>query len=373
MNFTVQKQNILSAMDIAIRAIPSKTNMTVLYNFLIEVDGEKALGTITSTDMSTSIKTVFSCMVMESGKMCVDAKTLMAAIKKMGNKSEITFECGNPIQTEKGTDYGSVIVTGAKARYEFPCGDIEEYPEMPTIGETTSIKVNAEAFREMIDGVAFSVSTNTGDKLFTAINMRVNSGKLRLVTSDKTRVSIRQKDISCKDKVDANVPCKTMVELAKSLDGGELTIEVSKLNIRFTFGNTTMVARLIDGNFFNVDQLFKNKPTINIECQNKDLADSIDRAMVISSQTKDPIVMDVTDDSIKISFKTNVSNFDEELSCEKHGEDIRIGMNPQYVLEALKATSEDGINIGMINNMSPLYIVDDVADEYAYVILPVNL
>jgi DNA polymerase-3 subunit beta len=361
MQFTVQKANLAAAMDVAFRAIPSKTTTPLLYNFLIEVDGTD--GIITSTDMSTSIKTHFVCMATEPGKMCVDAKMLMQAVKKMG-KADISLQ----------TDEQKVIVTGAKARYEFPIrSDVDEYPDMPVIADANKITVDANQFKEMIDGVAFSVGQNISQKIYTAINLSVKDKLLRLTSTDMTRVSIRQKDINYEDDFNVNVPCKTMTELAKSLDGGDLTIESSNINIRFTFGQTTICARLIDGKFFDVDQMFKTKPTINVKCDKRDLMESIDRSLVVVGQEKTPIVFDVKDDYVKMSIKTNVSNFDEDVTCEKTGDDIRIGLNPNFALDALKVTDATDVKIAMHNANSPLFILDEVADEYAYIILPVNI
>lgn len=361
MKFTVQKANIISAMDIAVRAIPSKTTSPVLYDFKIEVKDME--GVITSNDMSTAIKTRFTCMAEEPGEMCISAKTIMQAIKKMGSKADISF----------ATEGNKVIVTGGKARYEFPIEDVSQYPDIPKVDDTTSFTVNADRFRAMIDGVAFSVGQNLSNKVCTAINMKISKGLLLLVSTDMSRVSIRKSGISCTENVNVNVPSKAMIELSKSLNGGDLQIETTKFHVRFTFGNTMMVARLVDGNFFNTDNLYKNKPAINVKVDTKELSESIDRAMVIVNQDKIPIILDIKDNSMAISLKTNISNFDEEMICEKSGADIRIGLNPAYVLEALRAAGVDTVSIGMHNALSPIFIEDDVADEYSYVVLPINI
>jgi DNA polymerase-3 subunit beta len=273
------------------------------------------------------------------------------------------------------TDADKVIVTGAKARYELPLLNMEEYPEMPSVSDSTKFTVNGSILAEMINGVAFSVSTNLSQKVFTAINMTIKDKKLRLVTTDMTRVSIRQRDINCEDEVNVNIPSKTMLELAKSMDGGDLDIEISNINIRFTFGQTTMVARLIDGKFFDVNQLFKVSPTIKVKMDKKELAESIDRALVIVTTEKTPIVLDFKDEAVKLSLKTNVQSFDEDVVCTKEGDDIRIGMNPAYVFDALKAAEDETVTLAMHNANSPMFILpmDDEADEYVYVVLPVNI
>ena len=366
MEFTVQKANLMAAMDVAIRAIPSKCNMPVLYNFLIEV--KEMDGTITSTDMSTSIVTRFTCMSAEDGQLCVDAKTLMAAVKKMG-KADVTFR----------TDGDKVIVTGAKARYEFPIvTDIEgQYPLPQKVDDAISFTVSESRFRDMIDGVSFSASPANANKVLTCVNLRVDKGKLRLATTDLVRVSIRKDTVECADNINVNIPLKTMVDLGKSLGDGDLTIEATRFFAKFTFGQTTMISRLVDGRFFNIDQLFdKGSPNINVDVDLKEFAESIDRALVIVNQDKSdktPIVLDIQDDVINVSLRTTISNFDEEIACQKSGDDIKIGLNANYVLDVLKATGEEKLKIGLYNANSPIFIVDEIDDAYAYIVLPISI
>lgn len=361
MNFTVQKQNIMAAMDIAIRVIPTRTTQPILECFLIEVDGTE--GYITGMCGLQSLRTGFSCMAEESGKVCVEAKLLMNAIKKMG-KGDITIK----------TEGNSLIISGTKARYEFPTRLIEEYPSFPVFGDATKIKVDAVRFGSMIDGVAFAVSQKDGNKLITGINLNLENGSLRLTALDMVRVAIRTCGIQQKVEkpINVTIPAETMISLAKSVSDGELEIEIGKLQVRFKYGSTTVVSRTYDGKYFNVDQMLGNSMPIKVKCKKSDIADAIDRAMVIN-QDNAPIVLDVTDDSIRISMKSNTSNFDEEVYCDKSGSDIRIGINPQYLLDAIRSTDEKDVTMEMNNPSTPLNVVDDVCGEYVHLVLPVSI
>ena len=361
MKFTVQKANILAAMDIAIRVIPAKTTQPILECFLIEVDGME--GYITGTGGLQSIKTGFTCMAEESGKVCIEAKLLMNAIKKMG-KSEITFQ----------SEENSVIVSGAKAKYEFPTRQIEEYPSFPVFGDAFKVTVDAMRFGSMIDGVSFAVSQKEGNKVATGINLDLKNGNLRLTALDMVRVAIRNCGIQQKigSPINVTIPAETMVSLAKSVSDGELEIEVGKMQVRFTFGSTTIVSRTYDGKYFNVEQMLGQNMPHKIKCDRKEIMESIDRALVIC-QEKTPLVFEVKDDAIRLSLQTTLSQFEEDVVCENSGADIRIGANPAYLLDALKAVDEETVTIEFDKPTAPLYVVDDVAKDYIYLVLPVNL
>ena len=361
MKFTVQKQNILSAMDIAIRVIPAKTTQPIIECFLIEVDGMN--GYITGTGGLQSIKTGFTCMAEESGKVCIEAKLLMNAIKKMG-KSEITFQ----------SEENSVIVSGAKAKYEFPVRAIEDYPSFPLFGDAIKVKVDAMRFGSMIDGVSFAVSQKDGNKMATGINLDLKNGNLRLTALDMVRVAIRNCGIQQKigSHINVTIPVDTMNTIAKSVRDGDLEIEIGNLQVRFTFGDTTIVSRTYDGKYFNVEQMLGQSMPHKIKCDRKEIMESIDRALVIC-QEKTPLVFEVKDDVIRLSLQTTLSQFEEDVACENSGADIRIGANPAYLLDALKVIDEETVTIEFGKPTAPLYVVDDVAKDYVYLVLPVNL
>jgi len=361
MKFTSQKQNLISAMDIAIRVIPTKTTQPILEYFLIEVDGIN--GYITGTGGLQSIKTGFTCMAEESGKICVEARVLMNAIKKMG-KSEITFQSEN----------NAVIVSGAKARYEFPTRAVEDYPSFPTFGDAYKVKVNALRFGSMIDGVSFAASQKESNRLATGINLNLKNGNLRLSALDMVRVAIRncgiQQEID--DPLNVTIPVDTMNSIAKSVSDGDMEIEVGNLQVRFTFGDTTIISRTYDGNFFNVEQMLNQKMPNKISFDRKEMMESIDRALVIC-QENTPLVIEIKDDLIKLSIQSSLSQYEEEIACENSGADIKIGVNPVYMMDALKAIDEEKATIEVDKPTMPLYLVDDVASDYVYLVLPVNM
>jgi len=361
MKFTVQKANILAAMDIAIRVIPAKTTQPILECFLIEVDGME--GYITGTGGLQSIKTGFTCMAEESGKVCIEAKLLMNAIKKMG-KSDISFQ----------SEGNAVIVSGAKARYEFPTRQIEEYPNFPVFGDAFKVTVDAMRFGSMIDGVSFAVSQKESNKAATGINLDIKNGNLRLSALDMVRVAIRNCGIQqeIEQPLNVTIPADTMISVARSVTDGDLEIEIGKLQVRFTFGNTTIVSRTYDNKFFNVEQMINQNMPHKIRCNRKEILESIDRASVIR-QDNTPLVFEVKGDNIRLSMQTSLSQFEEEVACENDGADVRIGANSAYLLDALKAIDDDMATIELDKPTMPLYVVDDVAKDYIYLILPVNL
>lgn len=357
MKFTVQKENILKAMDIAIRAIPAKSTNPLLEYFLLSVDGME--GSITSNDMATAIVTRFSTMAEQEGSVCVHAKTLYQAIKKLG-KADISFEL-------IGT---TLLVKGGKARYEFPVKEAEEYPGVPNVTESTKFSMGGLKLTEMVDKTVFATSQNHSNKTLHGINLKIVKGKLVMAALDLVRIAIRETPIEA-DDVNVIVPGKSMSDLARSVGEEQVDIEVSKNRIVFTFGSTTMIARLIDGTFFKIEQMMNPNNNTTVTIDRNELIGCLDRSTIACSNDKMPIVMDIGD-HINVSLKSNISAFDEDIECEVTGNPMKIGLNATYMMDALKAIDDDKVVLGFTNASSPAFISNDEVG-YTYVVLPVNL
>ena len=357
MKFTVQKANLLPAMEIANGAIPSNSTQPILYSFKIKVSG--MAGEIMANDLVIGIRSKFACMAEEDGEICVNAKTLLMAVKKMG-KDDITFE----------TDGTQVIVTGGKARYEFSLEDKDLFIEPREIEDSVQFKVDAETFTGMINGVAFACGMNQNNKVLRGINLMVKDGSMTLSALDLIQVAIRQTDIKA-DDANVIIPQKPMLELAKSATGGEIEITVCKNHVVFSFTDTKMIIRLIDGNFFNIKQIMTDDFKVSVNVERSELMACLDRSLVVMKGDNTPMIFDISD-GLNVSLKSNTSTFDEDVDCSVDGDKLRIGINPQRLLEIFKHISDDEITLNFSGEKAPVTIKNNDLG-YRYILLPVNI
>ena len=193
---------------------------------------------------------------------------------------------------------------------------------------------------------------------------------------DGHRISIRKielKEVYKNKKL--VVPGKTLIEVSKILSGGvedDVDIYYTNNHIIFEFDRTVVVSRLIEGEYFKIEQMlspdYETKFTIN----KKELLDSIDRAMLLVKEIdKKPIIMNVTDRTIELKINSFIGSMNEEISIEKQGKDIMIGFNPKFFIDALRVIDEENITLYMVNPKAPCFIKDE-KESYIYLILPVN-
>ena len=143
-------------------------------------------------------------------------------------------------------------------------------------------------------------------------------------------------------------------------------------HILFEFDETKVVSRLIDGEFFKIDQMLSKDYETKVVINKKEFLDCIDRSMLLVKEgDKKPIIVNITDGTLEIKINSPIGSMNEDIDIIKEGKDIMIGFNGRFLMDALKVIDDEQISIYLMNSKAPCFIRDD-RNEYVYLILPVN-
>jgi DNA polymerase-3 subunit beta len=204
----------------------------------------------------------------------------------------------------------------------------------------------------------------------------IEENKLRVVSLDGHRISIRY--IEMKNHYDSKkvvVPGKTLQEISKIIPGSadeDVVIYITNNHIVFEFENTTVVSRLIDGEYFKIDQMLSSDYDTKVRINKRELLDCIDRAtLLVKEGDKKPIIMNITDGNMELRINSFIGSMNEDIDIDKDGKDIMIGFNPKFFIDALRVIDEEEVNLYMVNPKAPCFIKDDEG-KFIYLILPVN-
>ena len=194
---------------------------------------------------------------------------------------------------------------------------------------------------------------------------------------DGHRIGIRNIKLAEEySETEVNMPGKTMTELSKILTGGiddKVNIKLGNSSVAFKFGNTVVTSRLVEGNYFKVDQMIAGDTPIHISINRKDLISTVDRALTLVGAEKKPIILTKTENSLSLSVKSVRGEMTEDIELEDSSVDnIVIGINPKFIMDVLQAVETEVMHIYMCTPRAPLYIKDSSGD-YLYLILPVTI
>ena len=363
MKLVCSRSNLLNGVQTVSKAVPNKTTMSILQCILINASDKIKL---TANDMELGIETIVEGDIIESGIVALDAKIFLEIVRK--------FPDGD-IKIETNDSYETVITSG-DANIKIVGKSGEDFSYLPNIEKLDSIILSQFTLRELIRQTIFSIADNDTNKLMTGELFEVNEDKLRVASLDGHRISIRKvylKNSYPRKKV--VVPGKTLNEISKILNGDtdkDVVIFFTNKHIVFEFDNTTVVSRLIEGDYFNIDQMLSSDYETKVTINKRKLLDSIDRAtLLVKEGDKKPIIINITDDNMELKINSTIGSMRELIDITKSGKDLMIGFNPKFLIDALRVIDGEEVDIYLVNPKAPCFIKDS-DDSYVYMILPVN-
>lgn len=364
MKLICSKNELLKSVNISLKAVPSKTTMPILECILIDASASEIK--FTTNDMELGIETKVKGIIEEKGIIALDAKIFSDIIRKLPDNDVV-------IQTDANLN---TTITCEKAKFTIPGKEGDDFAYLPVIEKNEGIELSQFTLKEVIRQTIFSIAANENNKLMTGELFEIKNNILKVVSLDGHRIAIRKIELkeSYSDKK-VVVPGKTLNEISKILSGEVedlVQIFFTDNHIVFAFDDTIVVSRLIEGEYFRIDQMLSSDYETKVCINKREFLDCIDRAtLFVKESDKKPIIINIEDESMQLSINSQIGSMKEDIDIEKEGKDIMIGFNPKFLIDALKVIDDEQISIFLVNPKAPCFIKDE-NESYIYLILPVN-
>lgn len=364
MKFVCKKSDLLKGVNIVLKAVPSKTTMSILECILIDASAGQIK--MTANDMELGIETVIEGDIREKGIIAIDAKIFSEIVRKLPD-NDVTIETDANFQ---------MLICCEKARFSIAGKSGEDFSYLPYIEKAEPVVVSQFSLREVIKQTIFSISDNESNKMMTGELFEISGNHLKVVSLDGHRVSIRNLELKGEYQPrKVIVPGKTLIEVSKILSGeldALVNLFFTKNHIVFEFDETTVVSRLIEGEYFRIEQMLSTDYETKVRVNKKELLNCIDRAtLLIRESDKKPIIIQIEDGEMRLKLTSGVGSMNEEIVIEKEGKDILIGFNPKFLIDALRVIDDEMVTLYLVNPKAPCFIRDE-KESYIYLILPVN-
>ncbi len=364
MKLICSKSNLQKGVNIVSKAVPSKTTMSILECILIDASANEIK--LTANDMELGIETKIEGDILQKGIIAIDAKVFSEIVRKLPD---------NDVTIESDSNY-QISITCEKAHFHISGKSGEDFSYLPYIEKTDFICLSQYTLKEVIRQTIFSIADNDNNKLMTGELFEVHDNEFKVVSLDGHRISIRK--IELKDSYSDKkvvVPGKSLQEISKILSGeteDEVHIFFTSNHIVFEFDTTTVVSRLIEGEYFKINQMLSSDYETKFVINKKELLSCIDRAtLLVKEGDKKPIIFTITDGNMEIRINSQLGSMKEEIDIEKEGKDIMIGFNPRFLIDALRVIDDENVTVYMVNPKAPCFIRDE-EQKFIYLILPVN-
>ena len=380
MKFHVNRDVFSEAVSFVVKLLPQRNPQPILAGVLIEATDAGL--SLSAFDYEASARTTIEATVDEPGTILVHGRLLSEIASRLPNA---------PIQIEVDDD-GGILLSCGSARFTLSSMPVQEYPAIPEVSGESGL-VPAEDFATAIAQVAFAASRDDVTPVLTGVQLEVSGTTLSLVATDRYRVALREipwdgGSAASDEPAAALVPARTLTEVGKTFaHGGDISIAFSGSGdreiIAFSSGNKTVTSLLIKGNFPPVRRLFPEATEHHAVVNTADLAEAVRRVSLVLDRSA-PLRFTFTTDSVSMDASgTEQARASESVDAHLIGEDVTLGLNPQYLLESLGAVRSEFARITFTssenaNKLSPVLVtpqtsVDKAAGESFKYLLQPNL
>lgn len=366
MKFNCEKALLQSAIATASRAVSSKSTIPALEGLLFEAD---SMLSVTGYNLETGIQSKIEVDIKEGGSIVLPARLFGEIVRKLPD--DIVFF---------STDGLSVHIECGMAEFNLMGIDPEDFPQLPEVDFEHSFSIEEGILRSMISEILFAVSDNESRPIHTGSLFEVGEEKLTVVSVDGFRLALRrEKLIESESEFQFVVPGSALGEVEKICRDSEdeATVMAGLKHIMFKIGNTMLVSRRLEGEFLAWEKAIPKDNPIKIETNTKDLLQSVERvSLIITNRLKSPLRCVFSKNEIGLTTKTASGTAYDRCITDGDGENLEIGFNNRYMMDALKAVPAERIVLELSTSVSPCILLpteEDRLDSFIYMILPVRL
>ncbi|WP_372845477.1 DNA polymerase III subunit beta [Pontiella sp.] len=363
MKFSIEKEQILEALQKVQSIVGQRTTLPILSNVLLEASNGQL--TLTTTDMEVSVRTGIEADIDEDGATTLPARRFFSICRDLPS---------HQVDIGVSNDDVCTIISGSySCKLEGLSKD--DFPPMPTFEESCTYKINQGVLKDSFQKTSYAASADESRAILNGSLMSFRDNKLTTVCTDGRRLALVEQEIDMPDEaeVDIVVPTKTVNELIKTLDiDGEVSIKTSATQVAFEFANIFIISKLIDGTYPNYRQVIPS------QCEERI---AIDREMLQSAVRRVSLMLDDQAASVKIKIMENrmelltsspeIGESRESLPVKYSGKDITIAFNPAFLMAPLKHLDSDEIFLELSDELSPGVIKTNV--PFLYVIMPIRV
>lgn len=364
MKIKIKQKDLSKGISTVQKAITSKTTLPILDGILIETVNNRLK--LTATDLEIGIESYLNCEIIEEGSVVIASRIFGDIVRKLPDLDiEMIVNQNNNVEITCGNSNFSLIGQPAI-----------EYPQLPEIKDDTFFNIPKDLFKNMIRQTVFAAAQDEIKPILTGALLEVNNGNAALVALDGYRLALKNTNVVCDHDIKVVIPSKTLNEVNKILEEDETNVNIkfTSSHILFDLGDTVIISRLLEGEFINYKDIIRNEYKSKVKVKTKDIQQSIERASLLAREGKNNLVkFNIQDDKMIITSNSEIGNVIEEVPIDLEGNDIKIGFNSKYILDALKVIDNEEIYMHLVSSVNPCIIKPADDDTYTYLVLPVRL
>ncbi|HRN97035.1 MAG TPA: DNA polymerase III subunit beta [Candidatus Saccharibacteria bacterium] len=365
MELTVTQENLTRALNATSRIASTKTQLPILSNILLRTDGNRLL--VAATNLEIASTQYIGAKIIKPGAITIPARLMSEFISSLPKESVELKVKGDNLHITSGK-YSSII-NGVIA---------DEFPELPTINEKSSIRytINSDDFKQAVSQTIITTSNDSTRPVLTGVFWHSYRGQLYLAATDGYRLSERRLVKTTSD-VSAIIPTQTLQEVLRTIAEVETEIDIlfDETQVRFRVNEAEIISRLIDGNFPDYRQLIPTSSETKIVINKSDFIRITKISGLFARESGGSVTLTADSDKKSLSIHSIASQLGENTS--EASADIssngQVTLNSRYLSEALSVVDGDEVEFSFSGKISPCVLKSTNENtDYFHIIMPLK-
>ncbi|MGM9648111.1 MAG: DNA polymerase III subunit beta [Eubacteriales bacterium] len=382
MKITFQKSILEAVVNDSMCSVSDKNAIPVIEGIRFKTEDDTHCS-ITTYDLEKGFQATVDCDVAEEGNYVINAQKLNRIIKYMPDQYitiSVSANC-------------KVVITSGLSKFELHAMEGESFPSLPDLTGEVGFTVSGNILKKMIGQIFFAIAVTDQRPVLCGALFTITNQSLKVVSCDGNRLAIREKFCSLEntdqqsEPLDSSfvVPGKTLNQLIRLISDDDLIhIHLGRKHVIFQMDGKLFFSRLIDGSYIAYQRIIPGESPINVIVDRMGMISSLERASLVTEdkalgQAKSHVRCAFEDDKLKISSVSVTGSVYDEIGIQKTGDNIVIGFNCRYLLDALKAADGEKVRITLDGPLKSIVIYpvpneDSPKDEeFLYMVSPVKM
>ena len=366
MKFTIDRDSLMKPLQQVAGVVERRQTLPVLSNILLTVKKDRL--SMIGTDLEVEMQTHAPLVNAETGEITIPARKFLDICRALPDQADIQLSL---------TDSRAVIRSG-KSRFVLSTLSASDFPNIEINNSILAFSVSQSILRNAIERSYFAMAQQDVRYYLNGMLFEINANHLTLVATDGHRLAVYDtgESIETDDNQQVIVPRKGVIELMKLLSDDDQPIEIRLGNnfIRFSTNDTTFTSKLIDGRFPDYHNVVPKNTNKLAVCEREILRQALSRVSILSNEKYRGVRMTFTQGLLRVlAHNPEQEEAEEELAIDYQGEDLEIGFNVNYLVDAVSAGASEQIRLSLTDPNSCCLIEGVGEQDCQYVVMPMRL
>ncbi len=364
MKLTATREDLLAPLQSVIGVVERRQTMPVLANVLLSARDSRLA--VTGTDLEVELVAATQVGLEQPGDITVPGRKLLDIFRALPDGANVTLS----------TEGERVIVRAGRSRFTLSTLPAAEFPVIEEINAAQTLSLPQGEFRRLIDKTHFSMAQQDVRYYLNGLLLETQETTLRAVATDGHRLALSEMTLSSQAKAgQVIVPRKGVLELQRILGTeGEVELAIGTNHVRAQIGDIRFSSKLIDGRFPEYGRVIPSSPARRVQADRELLRQALQRTAILSNEKYRGIRLGLKTDLLTVqAHNPEQEEAEDQVEVVYAGEEVEIGFNVNYLLDALSAIEGDKVEIGLTDANSSCLIHAPGLTQTRYVVMPMRL